>query len=372
MRVAERLDCVVIGAGVIGLAVARELALSGRQPVVLEAEPEIGMHTSSRNSEVIHAGIYYPAGSLKARLCVAGKVALYRYCEERGVPFRRTGKLIVACDDDELPILDDYRQRAVANGVTDLRKLSAADVSALEPEVRGRGGLLSPSTGIIDSHSLMLALQADLEAAGGIVVCRSRVTGLRRCEDGFVLDLDDDAGFSVSCATLVNAAGLGAAALAARMQGFPAERVPAVTFAKGHYFSMSGKVPFGRLVYPVAGGGGLGIHVTLDMAGGARFGPDVVWLDGPDYAFDDDRLAPFVEAIRRYYPTVEEDRLTPGYTGIRPKLSGPGEPAADFLIQGVGEHGVPGLVNLFGIESPGLTACLSIAGFVRRTIAAVS
>lgn len=364
----ERLDCVVIGAGVVGLAVARRLALEGRQVVVLEAESLVAMHSSSRNSEVIHAGIYYPAGSLKARLCVEGRRRLYDYCARRGVPHRRIGKLILACDGTETGHLQDYANRARANGVTDLQFLAGAEVANLEPAVRCTGALFSPSTGIIDSHAFIMALRADLETAGGVIVFRSRVTQLKVVAGGFELrlkDLED----AVSCNTLVNAAGLWAPELAAKMEGFPAERVPRPHLAKGHYFTLQGRPPFGRLVYPVAGGGGLGVHVTLDMNGAARFGPDVAWIDSIDYSFDESRKPAFIEAIRRYYPGLEEERLSPGYTGIRAKISGSAEPAADFLVQGPHSHGIPGLVNLFGIESPGLTASLPLADMVALALA---
>ncbi|MDH4053909.1 MAG: NAD(P)/FAD-dependent oxidoreductase [Gammaproteobacteria bacterium] len=356
----QALDCVVIGAGVIGLAAARALAMGGRQVIVLEAEAAVATHTSSRNSEVIHAGIYYPQGSLKASACVAGKRALYAYCEEKGIPHRRIGKLVVATEDSELGILDSYVARARANGVTDLVPVTAAEVREMEPAVRAVGGVLSPSTGIIDSHAYVQALQADTEANGGTVVCRSRVSSVEAHGDGFRVHLDED-GYTVDCRIVVNAAGLWATDVAARIAGFPIESIPRLHLAKGHYFTLQGKSPFNRLVYPVAGGGGLGTHVTLDLAGQAKFGPDVEWLNSVDYSFDQSRKPAFVDAIRRYYPDLDASRLVPGYTGIRPKLSGPGEPAADFTIQGAGTHGIPGLVNLFGIESPGLTASLEIA-----------
>ncbi len=360
----DRIDCIVIGGGVIGLAVGRALARSGRQILVLEAEAEIGAHTSSRNSEVVHAGIYYPAGSLKAETCVTGRDALYAYCDERGIPYRRVGKLIVATREAELDLLDAYGASAEANGVTNLRRIGVAEIRELEPAIAAVGGLFSPYTGIVDSHALMLALQADLEASGGTVVPRSRVTRVEAGKGGFILHLDDDAGFSIACGELVNAAGLWASDLASRIRGLSPEHIPVTRYAKGHYFSLQGRSPFSHLVYPVAGGGGLGIHVTLDLAGQAKFGPDVTWVDEVDYSFDESRLSAFEEAIRRYWPELPAGKLTPGYTGIRPKLVGPGEPAADFLIQGPEAHGVPGLVNLFGIESPGLTAALSMADVV--------
>ncbi len=327
---------------------------------MLEAEDAVGTHTSSRNSEVIHAGIYYPQGSLKARLCVEGRRQLYAYCAERGIAHRRLGKLIVACSEAELAALRQLGERARANGVTDLEPLTAAQVAALEPAVCGVGGMLSPSSGIVDSHGFVSALQADLEAAGGVVVCRSRVTGIEPGSDGFALRLEDSDGLTAACRTLVNAAGLWAADVAGSIRGFPRRLVPRLHFAKGHYFTLQGRSPFSRLVYPLPVDGGLGVHVTLDILGTARFGPDVAWVEAIDYRFDDGRQAAFVEAIRRYWPELDAGKLSAGYTGIRPKLSGPGAAAADFLVQGPVVHGIAGLVNLFGIESPGLTSALPL------------
>jgi L-2-hydroxyglutarate oxidase LhgO len=354
-------ECVVAGAGVIGLAVGRALARRGREVVVVDLAGAIGTGTSSRNSEVIHAGIYYPAGSWKARLCVAGKQALYAYLAERGVAHRRLGKLIVAVTDDETETLEDYHRQAVANGVDDLQWLSGAAARELEPELACVRALLSPSTGILDTHEYMLALQGDLEAAGGLVALNAPVDKVTVTAGGFGVQCAGAAPTRLDCAAFVNAAGLHAPALAGRIDAMPPAQIPPSWFAKGHYYSLSGAAPFRRLVYPLAERGGLGVHVTLDMAGAARFGPDVAWVEAEDYAFDDSRRGAFVAAIRRYYPGLDEARLQPGYTGIRPKLAGPGEPPADFLLQGPAEHGVPGLVNLFGIESPGITASLAIA-----------
>jgi L-2-hydroxyglutarate oxidase LhgO len=354
----DSVGSIVVGAGVVGLATARALALAGREVLVLDAGPVIGSETSSRNSEVIHAGIYYPTGSLKARLCVAGRERLYRFCAERGIRHRRTGKLIVATDQSEVHALEKYKAQATANGVDDLAWLTAGQVLGLEPEVRCVRALLSPSTGIIDSHEYMLALQADVEAGGGAVVLGTRVTGVRRAGGSFEVEVEGAP--AVRCAQLVNSAGLHACALARAIEGLAPAHVPPAHYAIGHYFTLQGKSPFSRLVYPVAEKAGLGIHVTLDLAGAARFGPDVKWIDGIDYAFDESRRAGFATAIRRYWPGLDEARLQPAYTGIRPKISGPGEPAADFVVQGPAVHGVDGLVNLFGIESPGLTASLAI------------
>lgn len=356
------MDCIVIGAGVVGLAVARRLALAGLDTLVLEREATHGTHTSSRNSEVIHAGIYYAPGSLKARLCVQGRERLYRYCEQRGVPHRRCGKLIVATEDAECATLQHYLDSGRRNGVIDLEWRTPPQVSQLEPAVRCASALWSPSTGIVDSHALMQALLGDLEASGGALVCRADVTGVQLANGRHrVTVAQDGANTELAARIVVNSAGLGAQDLARRTAGLDPATIPPRRLAKGHYFTLQGRAPFRHLVYPVAGNAGLGIHVTLDLAGQVRFGPDVEWVDRIDYAPDAARLAAFAVAIRRYYPELDESRLLPGYTGIRPKLSGPAEPAADFLLQGPGTHGWPGLVNLYGIESPGLTACLAIA-----------
>lgn len=367
---AESIDCAVVGAGVVGLAVARALALAGREVLVLEAAGAVGTQTSSRNSEVIHAGIYYPPGSLKARLCVEGRERLYRFCAERGVPHRRLGKLIVATRDSEVETLERYRANALANGVQDLEWLDPRGVARLEPAVRCVAALHSPSTGILDSHAYMQALQGEAEHHGAVIALRSPVRSGRMLPSGIGLEVESGGeAVTLTCRAVVNCAGLTAPRVARSIEGMPLEHVPRERYAKGHYFVLKGRSPFGRLIYPVPEPGGLGVHVTLDLGGQARFGPDVEWVDAIDYGFDASRARRFYEAIRRYYPALPEDALLPGYTGIRPKIAGPGEPAADFLIQGPETHGVPGLVHLFGIESPGLTASLAIAERVAAAIA---
>lgn len=358
---------VVVGAGVVGLAIARALALAGRDVLVLEAAGQVGTETSSRNSEVIHSGLYYPTGSLKARLCVLGRERLYAYCGARGVAHRRTGKFIVAASEAELPVLEQYRRQAIINGVGDLPWLALAELRSAEPELGVAGGILCPMTGIVDSHALMLALWADLEGAGGGISFRSRVQRGRRHAGGFELDVEgiDE---PLACRELVNSAGLAAPALAATLEGCAAEDAPRAYYARGHYFSLAGRAPFRRLVYPVAEPGGLGVHVTLDLEGQVRFGPDVEWGDRVDYEFDPSRRGRFAASIRRYFPGLEEERLQPAYVGVRPKISGPGEPAADFRIDGPTRHGIDGLIQLYGIESPGLTSSLAIAEFVTREL----
>lgn len=365
----EEIDCAVIGAGVVGLAIARQLALAGREVIVIEAESGIGEHTSSRNSEVIHAGLYYPKGSLKASLCVEGKQLLYDYCAEHGVAHQRIGKVIVATEEAEIATVRSYVAKAEANGVRDLQWLSAAELHELEPAVRCVAGFLSPSTGIVDSHGLMLAFQGDAENHGAMCVFQSPVEQSEITADGIVLDVGGAEPMRLRCRTVINAAGLHAPRLARLIAGLPAATIPPQYFAKAHYYSLAGKSPFHRLVYPVATEAHLGVHVTLDLGGQAKFGPDVSWVDSVDYTFEHEREPLFYQAIRRYYPALADGALTPGYTGIRPKVSGPGEPAADFIIQGPADHGVPGLVNLYGIESPGLTASLAIAAMVGRLAA---
>jgi L-2-hydroxyglutarate oxidase LhgO len=364
----EAVDTVVIGAGVIGLAIARTLALAGHDVLILEAQERFGTQTSSRNSEVIHAGLYYPPGSLKARLCVAGRELLYRYCAERGVAHRPIGKLLVASDATELPLLAHYAERAAANDVP-LQPLTAADIRCLEPAVHALAGLYSPSTGILDSHGFMLALLGDAEQAGALLVTRTPVTGGRITPRGILLETGGDAPFTLQSRLVVNAAGLFAQDVARRIKGFPQVAIPPTFYAKGHYFTLSGRAPFTHLVYPMPDHAGLGIHATLDLGGQCKFGPDVSgWSETPDYAFEEGLETKFYRAIRRYYPDLRDGALQPGYVGIRPKISGPAEAAADFCIQGPAAHGVAGWVNLFGIESPGLTAALAIAEEVARQL----
>ena len=366
----DQIDACVIGAGVVGLAVGRALAMRGLETVVLERADAIGTVTSARNSEVIHAGIYYGAGTLKARLCVQGNRRLYAHCDSHGVPHRRCGKLIVATDTAQRADLLRLQAQARANGVHDLVWLDAKALRAEEPAVQGVAALLSPSTGIVDSHALMLSLQGDLERHGGAVALCSPVHALERHADGQVLHVGGATASELSARTVVNATGLWAPGLARRHAGLDETRLPQARYAKGSYYALSGRAPFTRLVYPVPEPGGLGVHLTLDLAGQARFGPDVEWIhpstpEAIDYRVDPARAKGFYAAIRRYWPALPDDALQPAYSGVRPKLHWPGEgtvpPAHDFVIDGPADHGVPGLVHLFGIESPGLTSSLALA-----------
>jgi L-2-hydroxyglutarate oxidase LhgO len=370
----DQVDVVVAGAGVVGLAVARALAQSGREVLVLEAAGAIGTGASSRNSEVIHAGLYYPPGTLKARLCVQGRDMLYGYCAERGVSHRRCGKLLVATSEAQTPKLQAIAAQAAANGVHDLQWLSRDQARALEPSLECVAALLSPSTGIIDSHGLMLALQGDLENAGGQVVFNTPVSSAQVTAQGLQLEMAD--GTCLLTRVFVNAAGLHAPDLARRIAGLDPRFVPTAHYAKGSYFSLAGRAPFSRLIYPMPEGGGLGVHLTLDLGGQARFGPDAEWLpsasaDTLDYTVNPARGHSFYAEVRRYWPGLQDGALLPAYSGVRPKIGGPDEVAKDFLIQGAADHGVPGLVNLFGIESPGLTSCLAIGEQVRHALKAV-
>ena len=361
----ETIDALVVGAGVIGLAVARALALDGREVLVVEQADRIGSETSSRNSEVIHAGIYYPPGSLKARLCLAGRERLYDYCRTRGVGHRRSGKLIVATSPAQVPELEAIARTAARNGVDDLRLIGADEARRLEPELVCAAALVSPSTGIIDSHGYMLALQGEAEANGAVLAFGARATAIRPGPEGLAVSFDGAPEPQLAARVVVNAAGLWAPALAAAVEDLAPQFRPRAWFAKGTYFTLAGRAPFSRLIYPVpepgGRGGGLGVHLTLDLAGQARFGPDVEWVEAPDYTVDPARAARFYHAVRTYWPGLRDGALSPGYAGVRPKLSGPGEPAADFRIDGPAEHGIEGLINLFGIELPGLTASLALA-----------
>ena len=372
----ERVDAVVVGAGAVGLACARALALAGRETIIVESTDGIGNGTSSRNSEVIHAGLYDAPGSLKATLCVAGRRLLYPYCETHGVGHRRCGKLVVAASAAQIEALRGIEARALGNGVEGLRWLGGAEARALEPALNAEAALLSTVTGIIDSHSLMLAYLGDVEHAGGALVVRSPVEGATVTSDGIVLRVGGDEPIELLAGSVVNSGGLFAQSLARRIDGLGASTIPRERFAKGNYYALTGRSPFTRLIYPVPEPGGLGVHLTLDLAGQARFGPDVEWLepglapDAIDYAVDPARGERFEAAIRRWWPGLPEHALAPAYSGVRPKLVNPGEPARDFVLQGPDGHGVAGLVNLYGIESPGLTASLAIAAEVARLLGA--
>ncbi|MGE8546321.1 MAG: NAD(P)/FAD-dependent oxidoreductase [Alcaligenes sp.] len=363
-------DCVVLGAGVVGLSLARELAGQGMDVLVVEQTPGIGNGVSSRNSEVIHGGIYYAPGSLKARLCVQGKEQLYDYCRQRHVEHKRCGKLIVAISAAQEAALRELQANAQACGVHDLQWLSAEQAQALEPALRCSAALLSPSTGIVDSHGLMLALQGDAENLGAQMVFNTPFTGARVLPgQGFEIQVGGAEAFSLTATRLVNAAGLGAVAAARQIQGLDPAHVPQAYLCKGSYFSLSGRSPFKRLIYPMHNEAGLGVHLTLDLAGQARFGPDTEWVEHENYDMDPQRGQSFYAAVRQYWPDLQDGSLSPAYSGIRPKVVPAGAPAADFLFSGPRQHGVPGLLNLFGIESPGLTACLAIAQHSREILA---
>jgi L-2-hydroxyglutarate oxidase LhgO len=364
------MEILVVGAGVVGLAVARALATRGHGVVVAEASGGIGNGVSSRNSEVIHGGMYYPSGSLRARHCVAGRRMLYEFCASRGVPHRKCGKLIVATDELEQAKIEGIYQQGVTNGVEALTFLSGEGARALEPNLSCTGAILSPETGIVDSHAFMLALQGDLEANGGAIAFHAPVERLVPTPEGWEAHVGGSDPAALPVDAVVNAAGLGAQALARRTEGYPAERVPPLVLAKGNYFGCTGRPAFSRLIYPAPVDGGLGTHVTLDLAGRMRFGPDVEWIAAEDYEVDPRRAESFYASIRRYWPGLPDGALVPDYAGIRPKLTGPGEPAADFAIDAPGEHGLAGLVHLFGIESPGLTSALSIAEDVAQRLGA--
>ncbi|MDZ7686579.1 MAG: NAD(P)/FAD-dependent oxidoreductase [Gammaproteobacteria bacterium] len=368
----EHVDTCVIGAGVVGLAIGRALALAGAETMVLDREFEFGQGVSSRNSEVIHAGIYYPKDSLKARFCVEGKHQLYEYCERHHVPHARLGKLIVATCEDEEAVLEEIRRKAADNGVEDLEFWNGTRLGKEEPAVRATRALFSPSTGIVSCHDLMQAYLGDLDNAGGLFVGGTNIERVHREADHFVLVCDAGGEeYRLSTRRLVNAAGLGAQKLAAACDFLDPAFVPPLYYGKGNYFTLAGKSPFQRLIYPVPepSGAGLGVHATLDLGGQVKFGPDVQYVDGENYRVDADRKGPFAEAVRRYFPALDTEALEPGYVGIRPKLAPPGEAPADFVVQDHAVHGVAGLVNLYGIESPGLTSSLAIADHVERRLA---
>ncbi|MBB43488.1 MAG: FAD-dependent oxidoreductase [Rhodospirillaceae bacterium] len=360
----DRVEAIVIGAGVVGLAVARELSLLGKEVLVLEAAKAIGTETSSRNSEIIHAGIYYPTGSLKAQLCVEGKNSLYDYCKVHGIPHRKCGKFIVATDREQLSELENLQINAAENGVSDLKFFTPDEVRAVEPAVKCEGALHSPSTGIVDSHSLMLAYQGEAEDAGALIVLNSPVISGRVEQGNLFLTVGIDDPFEIAASMVINSAGLHATQVARRIKGLKQKDIPPTYFAKGNYYTLVGRPPFSRPIYPIPEKAGLGVHVTVDLAGQVRFGPDVEWIDELNYDVDPTRAECFYTAVRKYYPALEDGAIQPSYSGIRPKIQGPGEDPVDFVIQGPETHGVEGLVNLFGIESPGLTASLPIARLV--------
>jgi len=364
----DRVECVIVGAGVVGLAIARQLAMSGREVVVLEAAEGIGTATSSRNSEVIHAGIYYPSGSLMARMCVSGRRALYDYCRDHGIPHRNCGKLIVATTPKEAALLQSIMAHAESNGVEGMEMLSGEAARALEPALNCVAALLSPSTGIIDSHAYMLALRGEAERDGAAFAFHTPLARAKVTSHGLEIETGGEAPMTLACDLLINAAGLGATAVARTIEGMPVDRIPPAYLAKGNYFSCSARAPFSHLIYPVPEPGGLGVHLTLDLAGQARFGPDVEWVDTMDYAVDPARAERFYPAIRRYWPDLPDGALMPAYSGIRPKIVPPAVAKQDFMIEGPRDHGVTGLINLFGIESPGLTSSLALADHVSALV----
>jgi L-2-hydroxyglutarate oxidase LhgO len=359
----ESTDCIVVGAGVVGLAVARTLAAAGREVLVLEAEARIGEHTSSRNSEVIHAGLYYKKGSLRQHLLPRAAHLLYAYCAEHGVPHRRLGKLVVARSAEQVEQLRHHMAHAAAAGVEGLQWLTPDEARELEPNLACHAAYLSPNSGIVDSHALMLAYQAELESCGGTVALRTPVTGGAVTPQGLRVEVGGAGPMTLLANTLINCAGHGAPPLARAIAGLPPAMVPPNYFRRGVYFSVTGR-PFKRLIYPVHGPDGMDIHAVIDLAGNVRFGPDIEWIDRLDYSVDPARAEAFYRSVRTFWPGLPDGALSPAYAGIRPRITGPGEPAADFVIQGPRDHGIPHLVNLFGIESPGLTTSLAIGEYV--------
>jgi L-2-hydroxyglutarate oxidase LhgO len=361
----ETVECIVVGAGVVGIAIARSLALAGREVIVLESEDSFGRGNSSRNSEVIHAGIYYPRDSLMARLCVEGKSRLYEFCRDFGVEHKSCGKLVVATNEDEAARLPSIAAHAAANGVGDITLLIQKQLLQMEPRLSAVAALHSPSTGIIDSHGFMQAMIGQAEDNGAVFAWRSPF-GAAKAGNALTVHVGGDQPMTLSCRWLINSAGLQAPAVARAMDGFPPEAVPRAYFAKGNYFSLSGiRAPFSHLIYPVPVPGGLGTHLTLDLTGQARFGPDVEWIDSVDYSVDPGRAEGFYAAIRRYWPELPDNCLVPAYAGIRPKIVPPAVAKQDFQIIGPQTHGINGVVQVFGIESPGLTASLAIADHVK-------
>ena len=355
------MQVMVIGAGVVGLAIAREAALRGHDVIVAEAADGIGTGTSSRNSEVIHAGLYYPTGSKRALHCPRGRRMLYAYCASHGIPHRKIGKLFIVTKDADIPKLEAIHAQALANGVENVTMLEAAAAKRMEPALSSVAAFHSAETGIVDSHRFMLALEGDIEDRGGVIAFNTPIERIGRDDAGWRVDFGGAEPSSISVDAVINSAGHGAQRLARATDGYPAARVPKLVLAKGNYFGFGGRAPFSRLIYPAPVAGGLGIHITLDLAGRMRFGPDVEWIDTMDFNVDPRRGDAFYAAIRTYWPGLPDNSLFPDYAGIRPKLTGPGEPAADFMIDGPAGHGLPGLVHLFGIESPGLTSALSLA-----------
>ncbi|PLX61586.1 NAD(P)/FAD-dependent oxidoreductase [Sedimenticola selenatireducens] len=360
----EQTDAVVLGAGVVGLAIARTLCLSGLEVVVFESRRTFGSETSSRNSGVIHAGIYYPGRSLKGILCRSGQMHLYTYCDTHQIPYSRLGKLIVATTPEQLQVLERIEQMALVNGVDDLKRMSAKMITQLEPEVNAVEGIFSPSTGILDVHDYLSSLAYEVESNGGVLAFRTYADRFEVSSTGLEVFFDGDQRMRLKTRFLVNSTGLASTQVLRNSESFPSEHIPVTYLAKGNYFSLQGKAPFSHLIYPVPEAGGLGIHATLDLAGQVRFGPDVEWVNDINYQVDESRKNDFYKAIKNYYPNIDRSRLMADYAGIRPKLQGPNDDFRDFLIQDVHTHGIDGLINLFGIESPGLTASLAIAEMV--------